>query len=99
MFLDLGVVHEIARVRLNGEDLGTVWCAPWRVDISNAVMQGRNDLEIEVANLWPNRLIGDAALTADQRFTWTIAGHPYKADSKLLPSGLQGPVKILIREK
>jgi hypothetical protein len=99
MFLDLGVVHEIALVRLNGKDLGTVWCAPWRIDISNAVKEGRNDLEIEVANLWPNRLIGDAALPADQRFTWTIVGHPYKADSKLLPSGLFGPVQIMISKK
>jgi hypothetical protein len=99
MFLDVGVVHEIARVRLNGKDLGTVWCAPWRIDISNALKEGRNDLEIEVANLWPNRLIGDEALPADQRFTWTIAGHPYKADSKLLSSGLLGPVQIMISEK
>jgi len=99
MFLDFGVVHEIARVRLNGKDLGVVWCAPWRIDISNTVKEGRNDLEIEVANLWPNRLIGDAARPADQRFTWTIAGHPYKTDSKLLRSGLLGPVQILISEK
>jgi len=59
---------------------------------------GRNDLEIEVANLWPNRLIGDAARPEDQRFTWTIVGHGHKADSKLLRSGLLGPVRILISE-
>ena len=76
-----------------------VWCAPWQVDISDAVSQGANDLEIEVANLWPNRLIGDAAKPQDQRLTWTIVGHPYKADSKLLPSGLLGPVRIMAQEK
>ena len=61
--------------------------------------EGRNDLEIEVANLWPNRLIGDAARPADQRFTWTIVGHGHKADSKLLQSGLLGPVRILISDR
>ena len=97
-YLDLGVVHEIARIRLNGKDLGAVWCAPWRIDISTALKEGTNELEIEVANLWPNRLIGDEARAADQRLTRTIMGHPYKTDSKLLCSGLLGPVRILANE-
>lgn len=59
IFLDLGVVNDMARVRLNGKDLGVVWCAPWRVDISAVVKPGDNQLEIEVVNRWPNRLIGD----------------------------------------
>jgi hypothetical protein len=94
IYLDLGTVHEMARVRLNGKDLGVLWCAPWRVDISHALKAGKNQLEIEVANLWPNRLIGDAAKPQDKRVTWTILGHPYKAGSKLLPSGLTGPVTV-----
>lgn len=57
--LDLGRVHDIARVRLNGTDLGVVWTAPWRVAITGAVRAKRNRLEIDVANRWPNRLIGD----------------------------------------
>ena len=57
--LDLGLVHDLARVRLNGKDLGVVWCAPWRVDLSTAMTPGLNHLEIEVANRWANRLIGD----------------------------------------
>lgn len=69
--LDLGVVKNVARVRLNGRDLGVVWTAPWRVDITDALKPGANELEIEVANLWPNRLIGDAALPKEQRFTVT----------------------------
>jgi len=94
IYLDLGTVHEMARVRLNGKDLGVLWCAPWRVDISRALKAGKNQLEIEVANLWPNRLIGDAAKPQEKRITWTISKHPYKAGSKLLPSGLTGPVTV-----
>ncbi len=58
-FLDLGVVHDVARVRLNGKNLGVVWCAPWRIEVTRAIKAGDNSLEIEVANRWPNRLIGD----------------------------------------
>ncbi len=58
-YIDLGVVNDIARVKLNGKDLGVIWCAPWRIDISSALQEGNNELEIEVANRWINRLLGD----------------------------------------
>ena len=59
VFLDLGTLHDMARVKINGKDLGVVWCAPWRVEIGDALNVGENQLEIEVANRWPNRMIGD----------------------------------------
>jgi len=59
-YLDLGVVKDIARVILNGKDMGVVWCAPWRTHISGALKEGENVLEIEVANRWINRLLGDS---------------------------------------
>ena len=59
-FLDLGVVRNLARVRLNGRDLGVVWCAPWRAEIPPGLLRAAgNSLEIEVVNTWVNRLIGD----------------------------------------
>jgi hypothetical protein len=58
-YLDLGVVHDMARVRLNGKDLGVAWCAPWRIEVTAAIKGGDNQVEIEVVNRWTNRLIGD----------------------------------------
>jgi hypothetical protein len=86
LWLDLGQVEIIARVRLNGRDLGVVWCAPWRVDISKAAKPKGDRLEITVANLWPNRLIGDERLPADCEYgrrgnlvrwpEWLLKGEP-----------------------
>lgn len=92
LWLDLGVVKNIAEVRLNGKKLGVVWTAPWRVEITGAVQAADNALEIDVVNLWPNRLLGDLALPAEQRRTRTNI----KIDPKspLLPSGLLGPVVV-----
>jgi hypothetical protein len=91
--LDLGSVKEIATVRLNGKPLGTVWCPPWQVAVGDALRAGENQLEIDVVNLWRNRLIGDAAKPADERVTrTTIVAAPTEP---LLPSGLLGPVHLV----
>jgi len=91
--LDLGTVKETAKVRLNGQDLGVVWCHPWRVEITGAIKPAENKLEIEVVNLWPNRLAGDGKLPAEQRRTRTNIG----AES-VLSSGLLGPLRVMGEE-
>ncbi len=62
VYLDLGQVDVMARVLVNGKDLGVLWKPPFRVDISSALQTGVNQLNIRVTNLWVNRLIGDSAL-------------------------------------
>lgn len=95
--LNLGTVGMIAKVTLNGKDLGTVWCAPYEVDISSAVVAGNNSLKVETTSTWFNRLVYDAGLPEDQRKTWTISG-PSK-DSPLRNSGLIGPVTVSVAEE
>jgi hypothetical protein len=81
LVLDLGTVRNLARVRLNGQDLGVIWTAPWEVAITAAVRPTGNQLEIEVANLWINRLIGDERFPDDgvreARWPeWVLKGTP-----------------------
>jgi len=93
MFLDLGDVRDLATVRVNGKDLGTLWLAPWEVEITDAAKPGENTIEVEVVNVWNNRLVGDAALPVAQRRTLLLAP-TVKAGAPLLPAGLLGPVVV-----
>ena len=93
LILDLGKVNDIAVVRVNGRELGTLWQPPYRVDIAAAVKPGANTLEVDVVNTWNNRLAGDAALPVEQRHT-SITAPTVTKDSPLLPAGLIGPVTI-----
>jgi hypothetical protein len=68
LFLDLGWVEVAAEIRLNGKDLGILWKPPYRVDITEAVRPGDNELEIRVTSLWPNRLIGDELLPPENEY-------------------------------
>ena len=112
LVLSLGTVKDIARVRLNGVDLGVVWTDPWTVELQGAAKADKNLLEIDVCNCWRNRLIGDAALEPSERFTKTNvvllkeddpehktpAYRGYLASDPLEPSGLIGPVVVKIRD-
>ena len=93
LWLDLGEAREIAEVRVNGTLAGSAWHAPYRVDIGEVARAGRNRLEVKVANLWVNRLIGDAQKDA-QKLTFTTLP-TYRADAPLRRSGLIGPVTLV----
>jgi hypothetical protein len=95
LFLDLGNVKEVAEVRLNGKKLGILWCFPWRVDITQAVKPAGNVLEIDVINLWANRVIGDLNKPKEERVTKTHEIFRFDMLTKntpLIESGLLGPV-------
>ncbi len=103
--LTLGSVSALARVRLNGRDLGIIWTAPWQVELAGALRAGTNQLEVDVTNTWANRLVGDAALPAEQRISRsnmafqqgrrTLAAYQgFASEDALMPSGLRGPVVL-----
>jgi hypothetical protein len=82
-------------VRLNGKDLGVIWTAPWRVEITGAVKPKGNKLEIDVVNVWLNRLITDGEMPPEKRLTRINSMFYGYKKGTLLPSGLLGPVRVL----
>jgi len=98
VYLDLGKVNNLAGVTVNGKNLGIIWTAPFRIEITEALKTGENTLEIRVANTWKNRLLGDGLVDESKRVTSTY--YDYKTvtqgmDKQLEPSGLIGPVRLL----
>mgnify|MGYP006076491839 FL=1 len=69
LFLNLGKFKNVAEVRINGKDAGIVWCAPWQVEITDLVGSKGNKLEIDIVNLWVNRLLGDEQLPEDVKYS------------------------------
>ena len=93
IFLSIGDVADIATIKINGEDCGTLWTPPYRVNISRALKPGNNIIEIAVSNTWANRLMGDQLLPEKERITWTTAPFHLK-DKPLLKAGLLGWVSL-----
>ena len=95
IIIDLGSVKNMARVVLNGQEVGILWTYPWKLDITDKLVEKNNRLVIEVANLWINRLVGDEKLKLEGKKGYTFTTYnPYDANSPLVPSGLLGPVTI-----
>jgi hypothetical protein len=101
--LDLGQVEEIAEVTLNGETFPELWKPPYRVDVTDAVRQGSNTLEIKVANTWWNRIVGAKrgikGIEGPEPFVSNFSDKLFErhlsAESELLPAGLLGPVRLV----
>lgn len=99
--LDLGDVKNTARVIVNGKECAHLWKKPFRCDITDAVKKGDNTIEIEVTNLWPNRMIGDEQLPDDiewgKPFIYSYApgspeiGRPMKSAPDWLTKGETRP--------
>jgi hypothetical protein len=96
LWLDLGDVKNLALVTITGRQLGTVWHAPYRVDVTTVLKSGTNHISVTVINAWVNRLIGEQQPGTAKKYTFT-SWKSYSAKSPLQPSGLLGPV-ALVRE-
>ena len=92
MDLDLGEVHDVAEVWINGKKAATLLLRPYRLDVTQYLQAGDNHLEVIVTNTLRNRLVGDGA-----------AGDPsfviFKNRMFYLPSGMIGPVRIIPRRE
>ena len=93
-WIDLGNVKDIVTIKCNGIVAGTIWKPPYCIDITPWLKPGANKLELEVTNLWPNRLIGDQNIPENQRYTWTSLPVSYRKDHPLFDAGLLGPVYL-----
>ncbi|MDR1743142.1 MAG: glycoside hydrolase family 2 [Dysgonamonadaceae bacterium] len=95
--LEFDNLGAMAKVKINGQYAGGVWCAPYRLNIGKYVKNGDNRIEVEVVNTWANRIIGDRKLPENERKLRTYWGP--RADTPLQPSGLMGKVRIITQKK
>ncbi len=98
VYLNLGEVCNLATVRVNGIECGTIWTAPYRANITAAIKKGMNKLEIEVTNTWANALLGADSGKAPFEKIWTNANYR-RQEKTLLPAGLIGPLKLSLISK
>lgn len=93
MFMTFDNVGTMAKVYINGKYAGGVWTAPYRLDVTDFVKDGRNDVKVEVVNTWVNRIVGDMNLPESERETYLFVNH-LNAKTPLPPSGIIGKVKF-----
>jgi hypothetical protein len=83
--LELGTVHDMAKISVNGRAAATVISAPFRASLAKLLRAGRNTLSIAVFNS-PNNAMMDSKL-------------PGLKNLKQQPAGLLGPVKLVLKRK
>jgi hypothetical protein len=91
----LGQIRNVADVTLNGKPLGILWKPPYVCDVTGIIRSEKNELKIEIVNLWANRLVGDAKLPREKRVTRITQKVPVQGPH---PSGLFGPVQLLLTQ-
>jgi len=100
LLLDLGTVYDLAEVSVNGREFGTLWKPPYRVDVTEVIKPGTNQLEIKVTNQWTNRQTGDRNVDPDKRVlgggsAGRRGGGFFRRSMPLAESGLIGPVTVV----
>lgn len=103
VILNLGEVRDMAKVYVNGKEMPLEWKAPYECDITEVLKKGNNILEIEVTNLWANRMIGDELEPEDLEWSEPLvyeyapgkptAGRYLKSNPDWLINGKERPSK------
>jgi hypothetical protein len=86
--MDLGRVHDVAVVRVNGIELTPLLVYPYRADIAPHLKAGQNEIQVTITPTLRNRLIGYARTG---RKEWK----QFKRRKDYAPSGLMGPVHLI----
>ena len=89
----------IAEVRLNNKELGTLWHKPFRIEVGKALKEGANTLEVDVTNLWINRLIGDEQSPDDCHYEDVDMGWYTNRALTDWPSWLAGGKKRPVKDR
>jgi len=94
VFVAFEDIQEMARISINGEDCGILWTPPYSANITSKIKPGSNEIVIEVANTWNNRIVGDLRIPEMKAYTNTNVKNKFGDNSPLLPSGLMGKAEI-----
>ncbi|HVT88529.1 MAG TPA: glycosyl hydrolase [Tepidisphaeraceae bacterium] len=102
LWLDLGKVGDIAEVSINGKMVGTLWKPPYRIDVTDSLKPGDNQLQIKITNEWSNRIAGDRGAPPEKRILAQARGRAgggggFGRGFGATPpeSGLIGPVTLV----
>ncbi|MEO6134125.1 MAG: glycosyl hydrolase [Ginsengibacter sp.] len=97
--INLGDVFDVAKVVINGKPVGVLWTKPYKLNIKDYLKPGKNFLEIQITNMWINRLTGDMMAVDGKKYCQTNIPYITKdrapgGDEKfhVQDAGLIGPV-------
>lgn len=96
-FLEFEEIDNLADISVNGISCGILWTRPYRVEVTEALKDGENSLEIKLTNTWANHINGVQEGKLPKDNFWTLV--PYWPDVPLQKSGLQGPVRLTVRQE
>ena len=90
-------VREAAVVYVNDRRVGSVWCPPYSLDVTDFLRRGENRIRVVVANLALNYMAGRRL--PDYRLLNLRYGERFQAQDmdkvQPVPAGLLGPVRLL----
>ena len=101
--INLGEVLDVARIFINGKSAGVVWTPPFSLNIKDYLKPGKNTVEIQITNMWINRLTGDMNSIDGKKYCQTNIPYGRKdrfpnenGDEKfhVQKAGMIGPVRI-----
>ena len=94
MYICFDKIAAMGKVFINGKYAGGVWTTPYRLDVTDFIKDGENDIKIEVVNTWVNRIIGDLKSPREDQQVYCFI-NPYNPGSQLPQSSILGPVTFV----